>query len=462
MSLKKTFALLALAAFITTLAVAGPNASQAAGTYYVATNGSDSNPGTQAAPWATIQKGANTAAAGDTVSVQPGTYNERVTVSRPGIIFEAVGTVQMKGFTISANNTTVRGFYITGTANDNITGYGIYITTSNNLIENNYLYYNVRGGVIIQSTYGNASATQNNTVRNNRLERNAMMGVYVSGQNNTVEGNDISKTIQYHPDWTSPPGYVDADGIRFFGAGHILRGNYIHDISYTQPENTDPHIDCFQTWADGSHEVAQNVIIEGNFCKEMETLNSGANGQGFMLEGNSSGIVIRNNIIMAYMGINVNPSPGIQIYNNTIVSGLTMPNNPRGIRLANSPNAIIKNNIVIDAGKPGHNPYIDKDTPSTTGLDAGYNLIYYTDGTTPYGTAYPNDLWAVNPQFVNFAGADLHLQASSPAINAGVTLATVTKDYDGQTRPNGTAWDIGADEFYAPATPTPVPCIPGG
>ena len=42
--------------------------------YYVAPTGSDSNPGTLAAPFATLQKGADTAVAGDTVWLRGGTY----------------------------------------------------------------------------------------------------------------------------------------------------------------------------------------------------------------------------------------------------------------------------------------------------------------------------------------------------------------------------------------------------
>src|SRR5438034_10559155 len=53
-------------------------------TYYVAPTGSDSNPGTSAAPWRTIQKAANTLNGGDTVIVNAGTYNERVQVLTPG------------------------------------------------------------------------------------------------------------------------------------------------------------------------------------------------------------------------------------------------------------------------------------------------------------------------------------------------------------------------------------------
>jgi len=43
--------------------------------YYVATTGSDANPGTQASPFATLQKGADTAVAGDTVWIRGGTYS---------------------------------------------------------------------------------------------------------------------------------------------------------------------------------------------------------------------------------------------------------------------------------------------------------------------------------------------------------------------------------------------------
>src|SRR6267378_2041410 len=78
-------------------------------TYFVdASNGNDFNPGTSSAPWKTIQKAADTIAAGSVAHVRTGTYNERVIVTRSGshrafVTFEAQGNVVMQGFTIYAD-----------------------------------------------------------------------------------------------------------------------------------------------------------------------------------------------------------------------------------------------------------------------------------------------------------------------------------------------------------------------
>src|SRR5579864_613813 len=53
-------------------------------TYYVSVSGNDTNAGTLAAPWRTIQHAANTVKAGDTVQVRAGTYNEIVTMKTSG------------------------------------------------------------------------------------------------------------------------------------------------------------------------------------------------------------------------------------------------------------------------------------------------------------------------------------------------------------------------------------------
>src|SRR5262249_30995253 len=55
----------------TTVVVSNPAGGH---TYHLATTGSDTNSGSSSAPWATLQKAANTVQAGDTVIVHAGTY----------------------------------------------------------------------------------------------------------------------------------------------------------------------------------------------------------------------------------------------------------------------------------------------------------------------------------------------------------------------------------------------------
>ncbi len=50
-------------------------------TLYIATDGDDSNPGTQAAPWQTLQYAANTAGAGDSVCLHAGSYEAEETIT---------------------------------------------------------------------------------------------------------------------------------------------------------------------------------------------------------------------------------------------------------------------------------------------------------------------------------------------------------------------------------------------
>ena len=74
-----------------------------------------------------------------------------------------------------------------------------------------------------------------------------------------------------------------------------------------------------------------------------------------------------------------------------------------------------------------------------------------------------------DPRFVNATGAaaavDLHLQSSNPAEGHGVLVASVTTDFDGQTRSSLTPVDIGADAgafTYDPAPTISFPLLSSG
>jgi hypothetical protein len=429
--------------------------------YYVdSTNGSDANPGSSLArPWRTIQKAANTLIAGDTVTVLAGTYDERVQVNRSGasgtpISYWTEGQVVMKGFNITANYITINGFEV---ANSDRGKPGIVLTGAYNIIENNYVHHSAMVGIqILTSTAsGTNLTTHDNIIRNNRIYYNQAVGMNISGRNNLVEGNEIWRTQQCLPVAGSCSG--DADGIWFFGQGHEFRKNNIHDLSFG-PLGINPsigdyvdnaHIDCFQTWSSNEwSEQASNILFEQNYCDNLQFQNDYEKGQGWMMEGNAYNITIRNNVVRAYRGINTHGGTGTQanhlyIYNNTFINNLSFPAQPNVAELVNPTYSIIKNNIFYDQ----KNTTLDL-SGDLTGTDIDYNLSYNSNGTQPpYTYSATHDLRGVNPQFVNPNSGDFHLLPDSSAIDVGIAIDTVINDFDGLPRIQGTGYDIGAFEY---------------
>ncbi|MBM4456964.1 MAG: hypothetical protein FJ011_04210 [Chloroflexi bacterium] len=80
------------------------------------------------------------------------------------------------------------------------------------------------------------------------------------------------------------------------------------------------------------------------------------------------------------------------------------------------------------------------------------------------GTDKDDDLNAIltqgdvtgSPAFVAAAGGDYHIAAASAGRDRGVD-AGVRNDMDGETRPFGASYDIGADEYVGQGTRTPTP-----
>jgi hypothetical protein len=407
--------------------------------FYVSPTGSDSNSGTSASPWRTIQKAANTVSAGATVIVMPGSYNERVVVSRSGASGSMIAFVTpsggtrpvMRGFTINASYVRVDGFEIThldsvfpNSNDDNdVGGVGVYINGSNVEAANNFIHDTARQGAKMLGS--------NNVVRNNIIKRPGHCGVYLYGQNQLVEGNDISDSIMYPAEWANPPSWADADGIVVEGSGHVIRKNYVHDINGADPQNKDPHIDCTQI-----PNGASNLTLEQNECSIPRT--SLRCYQSGMFSGTITNFIIRNNVVRDMCrGYNFGPVStvtGLQILNNTFVNIDAAPTELNG----STSGPVIKNNIYYNIGRS----YVSLAT-GVSSPDIGNNLTYQVSG----GSAYPGDLWGVDPRFVSVSGKDFHLQSTSPAIDKGLRLSSVPNDRDGTPRPQGAGYDIGAYEY---------------
>jgi hypothetical protein len=86
------------------------------------------------------------------------------------------------------------------------------------------------------------------------------------------------------------------------------------------------------------------------------------------------------------------------------------------------------------------------DPVTTIGQVSGSNCTWsHSDigpGTLVAGASNLN----VDPTFLDATNSDYHLQATSVAKDAAEDAATVVDDFDGQKRPAGEGWDMGADE----------------
>lgn len=373
--------------------------------YYVSPFGNDSNNGTQSAPFRTIQKAADVATGA--VYVQAGNYPERVTVTRP-LAFLAQGDVVMRGFTVTADNVTIRGFEITDTPDNDTAGWGIIVRGNNCFIEDNYIHYATRGGIYLYAPTN--TETNGCVVKNNRLYRNSQLGIEVNGTSHLIENNEVWGTIQYHPLWVNPPSYVDADGMRFFGSGHVFRGNYIHDITLNDPENINPHIDAFQTWDEVVLKAGSNTLFENN------RISLDFESAGWQLGGGAHDLIIRNNVVEAFAGVrgyrrSVAPFTApynLTITNNIFVGDLSYIAYPVGVTISNGAGIDVSNNILYNQAD------YTIDIANSTGVQVNTNLAYNSNGQMPrsiIGAVLGNNLWGINP----LLDANYRPLAGSPA-----------------------------------------------
>ncbi len=386
-------------------------------------SGNDTDNGTLKNPMKTIQNAVDSSLPGDTIIVEPGICNERITFSKwkvyglPGkkltIKAQQRRSVLMWGFdTLYADNIRIEGFNI-----------------SYDLPE----WYNRRGAIRVRSNYVDVvdnyfynlsftaiSSSENNVIIANNTIYACQSGIMMSGNNWIVENNEVKRLIH----WSDG----DCDYSRFFGNNGTITHNIFHGTNFSEIDGA--HVDCFQTFDDNCktypNEYARDILIDSNYCADFH--------QGLMGEAHycrkSGNFTFSNNIfIRGYHGIMEG-----NIDNITVVNNLFYGLGGQSVILTNSTGHVVKNNIFYNTSM-----YSDSFGYSAIESDANLHYPFRRD-------ARPGDFTGLDPMFRDPLNGDFHLSPGSPAIDEGTSIP-LSHDMDNNPRPIGASIDIGPYEF---------------
>jgi hypothetical protein len=338
---------------------------------------------------------------------------------------------------------------------------GVSVPNSNNTIENN-LMKKARVGIYVSSSLvttldPNWVITDNtfgSTVSSDKLSELAI-NVW-RAQNFRVSNNTINGifNIPLYSATLIPYGML----IRKSDGGEVT-GNRISDIKQTiQKPSGAPVTYCSYVRGMGffSNSTAATITIANNFIWDLAGSGCHSSWQALTIFGM---YITNGKYDVFHNSVNLNTNSSQYHY-----TGAILVSNSQGSAVD------LRNNIFANTATIGTR-YAIYAYSDTTFLNIDYNDYFaqyvgvFNDGVSPSYRRTTLADWravtgqdlnskAVNPLFVS--PTDLHLQGTSPMIDAGTFLAAITTDIDGQTRPLGSALDIGADETVVtmPATAT--------
>ena len=476
--------------------------------FYVATTGDDSNPGTEGAPWRTVQHAANTVRAGNTVYVRGGIYEELVSINASGdasngfITFKSypgetavldattftptgrtgVLTIQNKsyvrieGFEIRNFRTSEHRLVPLGV---NVIGSGSHIELlKNNVhhIENNFEGREAPGrggnafGIAVYGTDVQMPISDLVIDRNevHHLKTGSSESLVVNGNvsnfhitHNVVHDNNNIGIDVIGFERTAPDPTVDQarDG--------VVSGNLVYNITsrgnpaYRNDESSDG------IYVDGGTRILieQNVVHDVDFGIELASEHK---------DRATSYITARNNLIYHChtAGISIGGyaferghTEHCTVVNNTLYNNDTSGTGSGEFQMQwNMADNLFANNIVY-AGRrcliAVNKSQVDQ-KQSSVAID--YNLYYCASGSKAstwragseiakgfhnHVQSTGNDRHSIfeDPHFVE-KGADLHLRSDSPALAAGTThgVPVGELDLDGSPRVQSGHIDLGCYE----------------
>jgi hypothetical protein len=508
------------AAFAATIEAASNAAPQAVGqatanvaaappsgpTFFVATTGSDGNPGTAAAPWRTIQHAVNSVPAGATILVHGGKYNEKVLIENSGsaaagfisiapvpgeapivdgtrrripngqfglFTLQNVSYVRIEGFEIqnyvSRNTNVPIGIYVTGagshiellhnhihdikttlpTARGDALGIAVYGTTaqaaiSDLIIDGNELENLKLGFSESLSLSGNVTQWQ---VTNNVIHDNDNIGINIEGYFKTVPNNPTVDTAR----------------------NGLVAGNTVYNITSKNNPAYHGSLGANGIYVDGGSLVTiqQNVIHDTDIGLELASEVHTRATVGVIARNN---LIYRNNLTGVSIGgadaVQNGGTTGCSIVNNTLFQNASSNRFGSGefqVQFHAAEN-LFANNILAANGQ-GLLIY-DPTAAATSPAVLSHNLYFSSAGSgasqwiwlgrthTGFsawsGTRIEPGAGYGSPQFANTGTLpDLHVAATSPAIGHGVDFGLVRVgpvDFAGNPRTIGTSIDIGAYE----------------
>ena len=446
--------------FVITVAATASNSApftvRSGNIYCVSTSGSNSNSGHFPNCWgdmgyATQNSPANVAA-GDIIyvlngvsqapGVAPG-YSSTLTLGVPGTAASPIALVAYPGATVTVGTATgdERGIYACG---------GLSLCT-------NGAYWTV-AGLTVRSV---CEVFQINTtglrlVANDISDPNCVSGesgsITEGGSNVQIYGNSIHDTAA-----NTVSSVTKLHHATYIGDGD--NAVYVAWNSYSN-NHGNRSIQVYTSTPGGSGDI-YDVHVHDN-----QISNSRGVGILFNQVNTSKGTLEAYNNLIYNAGLGPDFADGnsqwdctltsstasapIQIYNNTIYNcGYNGGGGPGGGCYSTFSATNLENNICYEIS-----PFSYFDGSIASGVTCSNNL-FYGAGSTPSGcsAAAVN----ANPQFAGLANFDFHLVSSSPAIDKGMSIANLTWDLDGTTRPQGAAFDIGAYEFFSGTAPPSPP-----